>query len=156
MHDHINALQGLVIVWQPILILLTILSLLLENLTALVQTNFKRLLAYSTIAHMGFVFLGLLSGVDVGAAEDPNSLVAMIQRMLGYDYAMAAYAYGAALFYVIIYVLTTLVTFGIILVLSRKGFECEQIDDLKGLSRRHPMLAFFILLSMFSLSGIPR
>lgn len=104
---------------------------------------------------MGFVFLGLLSGVDVAIAEDPNSLAAMIQRMLGYDYAVAAYAYGAALYYVIIYVLTTLVTFGIILVLSRKGFECEQISDFKGLNRRHPMLAFFLLLSMFSLAGIP-
>src|SRR5690625_6934615 len=98
---------------------------------------------------MGFVFLGLLSGVDVAGAEDPNSLVAMIQRMLGYDYAVAAYAYGAALFYMIIYVLTTLVTFGIILVLSHKGFECERIDDLKGLSTRHPMLASFLLLYMF-------
>src|SRR5690625_3307874 len=150
-----DALHGIAIDWQPMLMILAVLSLLIGNLTALVQTNFKRLLAYSTIAHMGFVFLGLLSGVDVAVAEDPTSLVAMIQRMLGYDYAVAAYAYGAALFYVVIYVLTTLITFGIILVLSRKGFECEKISDLKGLNRRHPWLAFFLLLSMFSLAGIP-
>src|SRR5690625_1387706 len=150
-----DALHGIAIDWQPMLMVLTVLSLLVENLTALVQITFKRLLAYSTISHMGFVFLGLLSGVDVAIAEGPNSLAAMCQRMLGYDYAVAAYAYGAALFYVIIYVLTTLMTFGLILVLSRKGFECEQIADLKGLNQRHPWLAFFLLLSMFSLAGIP-
>lgn len=150
-----DALHGIAIDWQPMLMVLAVLSLLVGNLTALLQTNFKRMLAYSAISHMGFVFLGLLSGVDVAIAQDPNSLVAMIQRMLGYDYAVAAYAYGAALFYVIIYVLTTLMTFGLILVLSRKGFECEQITDLKGLNQRHPLLAFFLLLSMFSLAGIP-
>jgi len=150
-----DALHGIAIDWQPMLMVLAVLSLLVGNLTALLQTNFKRMLAYSAISHMGFVFLGLLSGVDVAIAQDPNSLVAMIQRMLGYDYAVAAYAYGAALFYVIIYVLTTLMTFGLILVLSRKGFECEQIADLKGLNQRHPLLAFFLLLSMFSLAGIP-
>src|SRR3546814_10739019 len=94
------------------------------------------MLAYSTISHMGFVFLGLLS---CGVQEQ----------------TLAGQAYVLALFYVIIYVLTTLVTFGLILLLSRNGFECEEITDLKGLNRRNPILAAMLLLSMFSLTGIP-
>src|SRR5690606_21670884 len=71
------------------------------------------------------------------------------------DMVAAGSAYGSALFYVVIYVLTTLVTFGLILLLSREGFECEEISDLKGLNRRNPVLAGLLLLSMFSLTGIP-
>jgi NADH-quinone oxidoreductase subunit N len=132
----VEGLHGIAVDWQPMLLILAVLSLAIGNIAAIAQTNFKRMLAYSTISHMGFVFLGLLSGV--------------VQ-----DQVLAGQAYGSALFYVIIYVLTTLVTFGLILLLSRKGFECEQISDLKGLNRRNPILAAMLLLSMFSLTGIP-
>ncbi len=133
----IDGLHGIAIDWQPMLMLMAVLSLAVGNLTAIVQTNFKRLLAYSTISHMGFVFLGLLSGVIGGNAD------------------AAGLAYGSALFYMVIYVLTTLVTFGVILLLSRRGFECENIADLKGLNRRSPIMAAMLLVSMFSLTGIP-
>ncbi len=131
----IEGLHGIALDWQPMLMILSVLSLAIGNLTAIVQTNFKRMLAYSTIGQMGFVFLGLLSGVSAQGTE--------------------AMAYGASLFYVIIYVLTTLVTFGLILLLSRRGFECDQISDLKGLNRRNPLLAAMLMLAMFSLAGIP-
>src|SRR5690606_21921875 len=132
-----EGLHGLAFDWQPMLLILAVLSLAIGNLTAIVQTNFKRMLAYSTISHMGFVFLGLMSGVVE-------------------DQALATgQAYGAALFYMVIYVLTTLATFGLILLLSRKGFECEEITDLKGLNQRSPILAGVLLVSMFSLTGIP-
>lgn len=133
----IESLHGLALDWQPMLLIMAVLSLAIGNFTAIAQTNFKRMLAYSTISHMGFVFLGLLSGV---VENNP---------------AATGQAYGAAMFYMIIYVLTTLATFGLILLLSRKGFECEQISDLKGLNRRNPVLAGVLLLSMFSLAGIP-
>ena len=133
----IEGLHGLAVDWQPMLLILAVLSLAIGNLTAIVQTNFKRMLAYSTISHMGFVFLGLLSGVVAGHPQATGQ------------------AYGASLFYMLIYVLTTLGTFGLILLLSRKGFECEEIADLKGLNQRNPVLAGVLLLSMFSLAGIP-
>jgi NADH-quinone oxidoreductase subunit N len=132
----IEGLHGIAVDWQPMLMILAVLSLAIGNIAAIAQSNFKRMLAYSTISHMGFVFLGLLSGVTQ-------------------DQAVSAEAYGSSLFYVIIYVLTTLATFGLILVMSRKGFECEEIADLKGLNRRNPVLAGVLLLSMFSLTGIP-
>ncbi|MYN13648.1 NADH-quinone oxidoreductase subunit NuoN [Pusillimonas sp. TS35] len=131
----IEGLHGIALDWEPMLMILAVLSLAIGNLTAIVQSNFKRMLAYSTIGQMGFVFLGLLSGVG-GQGE-------------------TSIAYGAALFYVVIYVLTTLVTFGLILLLSRRGFECDQIADLKGLNRRDPLMAGMLLLAMFSLTGIP-
>lgn len=133
----VEGLHGLAADWQPMLMILAILSLAIGNLTAIVQTNFKRMLAYSTISHVGFVLLGLMSGVVAG---QPDASVK---------------AYGASLFYMLIYVLTTLGTFGMILLLSRQGFECEQIDDLKGLNRRSPWHAALLLLLMFSLTGIP-
>lgn len=129
----VEGLHGLAADWQPMLMILAVLSLAIGNLTAIVQTNFKRMLAYSTISHMGFVFLGLAAGVTGASAG----------------------GYGASLFYMIIYVLTTLGTFGMILVLSRQGFECEEIEDLKGLNRRSPWRALILLLLMFSLAGIP-
>ena len=132
-----EALHGLALDWQPMLLIMAVLSLAIGNLTAIVQTNFKRMLAYSTISHMGFVFLGLLSGV----VEDQA--------------AATGQAYGSALFYMLTYVLTTLSTFGLILLLSRKGFDCERISDLKGLNQRSPVLAGVLLVSMFSLTGIP-
>lgn len=133
----VEGLHGVAIDWQPMLLILAVASLAIGNIAAIAQTNFKRMLAYSTISHMGFVFLGLLSGVVQG------------------DPAATGQAYGASLFYMIIYVLTTLSTFGLILLLSRRGFECEQITDLKGLNRRNPVLAAVLLVSMFSLTGIP-
>ncbi|MGB6105749.1 MAG: NADH-quinone oxidoreductase subunit NuoN [Pusillimonas sp.] len=132
----IEGLHGIAIDWQPMLLIMAVLSLAIGNLAAIAQTNFKRMLAYSTISHMGFVFLGLLSGV-------------------GQNQAVTGWAYGSSLFYMVIYVLTTLVTFGLIMLLSRRGFECEEIADLKGLNRRNPILAAMLLLSMFSLAGIP-
>lgn len=132
-----EGLHGVALDWQPMLLVLAVLSLAIGNIAAIAQTNFKRMLAYSTISHMGFVFLGLMSGVVDGQPSATGT------------------AYGASLFYVIIYVLTTLSTFGLILLLSRRGFECEEIADLKGLNRRNPVLAGVLLVSMFSLTGIP-
>ncbi|WP_417251673.1 NADH-quinone oxidoreductase subunit NuoN [Castellaniella sp.] len=133
----IEALHGIAVDWQPMLLIMAALSLAIGNIVAIAQTNFKRMLAYSTISHMGFVFLGLLSGVFEGQA------------------GASAAAYGASLFYIVIYVLTTLSTFGLIMLMSRQGFECEEISDLKGLNRRNPLLAGVLLLAMFSLAGIP-
>jgi NADH-quinone oxidoreductase subunit N len=123
--------------WQPMLWFVAVLSLLIGNLTALVQVNFKRMLAYSTIAHMGFVAFGLSAGYVGG-----NSL-------------NATDAYSAATFYMLTYVLTTLGTFGMIMLLAGKGFEADRIDDLKGLNKRHPGLAVLMLVLMFSLAGVP-
>ncbi|OZI74063.1 NADH-quinone oxidoreductase subunit NuoN [Bordetella genomosp. 12] len=133
----VDGLHGLAADWQPMLMILAVLSLAIGNLTAIAQTNFKRMLAYSTISHMGFVLLGLMAGVVDGKPD------------------AASAAYGASLFYMITYVLTTLASFGIVLLLSRQGFECESIDDLKGLNRRSPWHALIVLLLMFSLAGIP-
>ncbi|MCM2569585.1 NADH-quinone oxidoreductase subunit NuoN [Achromobacter xylosoxidans] len=133
----VDGLHGLAADWQPMLMILAELSLAIGNLTAIAQTNFKRMLAYSTISHMGFVLLGLMSGSVAGKPE------------------LASAAYGASLFYMLTYVLTTLASFGIVLLLSRQGFECEHIDDLKGLNRRSPWHAAIVLLLMFSLAGIP-
>ena len=123
--------------WQPMLLILAVLSLAIGNLTAIMQTNFKRMLAYSTIAHMGFVLLGLASGSLDGDIQADTS------------------AYGSALFYILTYVLTTLASFGLIMLLSRDGFECESIDDLKGLNRRSPWVAAMLLILMCSLAGLP-
>ena len=133
----IEGLHGVAMDWQPMLLILAVLSLAIGNLTAIVQTNFKRMLAYSSISQMGFILLGLLSGVVNGNSD------------------AAGLAYGSALFYMVIYVLSTLVTFGLILLLSRRGFECENISDLAGLNRRSPIMAAMLMLSMFSLTGIP-
>jgi len=133
----VDGLHGLAADWQPMLMILAVLSLAIGNLTAIAQTNFKRMLAYSTISHMGFVLLGLMSGSVAGKPE------------------LSSAAYGASLSYMLTYVLTTLASFGIVLLLSRQGFECEHIDDLKGLNRRSPWHAAIVLLLMFSLAGIP-
>ncbi|NLA50841.1 MAG: NADH-quinone oxidoreductase subunit NuoN [Alcaligenaceae bacterium] len=132
----IEGLHDVAISWQPMLIIMAVLSLAIGNITALLQSNFKRLLGYSTISHIGFVLIGLLSGVEANG-----------QLMSG--------AYATALFYLVTYVLTTLASFGIILILSRAGFECEEVSDFKGLNRRSPWLAFSVLILMFSLAGIP-
>ncbi len=133
----VGALLALAIDWQQMLVLLAVLSMGLGNLAAIAQTNIKRMLAYSTIAHMGFLLLGLLSGV------------------VGGNWLSAADAYSASMFYAIVYVLTTLAAFGMVLLLSRNGFEAEKIDDFRGLNRRSPWFAFIMLITMFSLAGIP-
>ena len=122
--------------WQQMFLILAVLSLAVGNITAIAQSNFKRMLAYSTISHMGFVLLGLAGGALAGREA-------------------ASAAYGAALFYMVTYVLTTLGSFGLILLLARDGFECENIDDLKGLNRRSPWHAFIVLVLMVSLTGLP-
>ncbi len=127
--------------WQQMLMFLSIASLLIGNLAAIAQTNLKRLLAFSTIAQMGFLLLGLLSGVVfTGNAGNTSG---------------AAAAYSASMFYVITYVLTTLATFGVILLLSRDGFESEEISDLAGLNQRSPLYAAVMAICLFSLAGIP-
>ncbi len=123
--------------WQNMLVILAVLSLAVGNITAIAQTNLKRMLAYSTISHMGFMLLGLLSGVTGGSAQG------------------AAAAYGSSMFYALTYVLTTLGSFGIILLLARKGFEAEELNDLRGMSKRSPWFASLMLIMMFSLAGLP-
>jgi NADH-quinone oxidoreductase subunit N len=123
--------------WQQMLMVLAVLSLAVGNLTAIAQTNLKRMLAYSTIAQMGFVLLGLMAG------------------SVGLDASGAANAYSSAMFYVITYVLTTLGTFGVIMLLARSGFEAEELLDFKGLSQRSPWFAVVMSVLMFSLAGVP-
>jgi NADH-quinone oxidoreductase subunit N len=123
--------------WQQMLVILAIASLAIGNLAAIAQTNLKRMLAYSTIGQMGFVVLGLMCGVVLG------------------DTRTAANAYSSAMFYIVTYVLTTLATFGIILLLAREGFESEEITDLAGLNQRSPLYAGVMAVCMFSLAGVP-
>ncbi len=123
--------------WQQMLAVLAVASLLVGNLAAIAQTNLKRMLAFSTISQMGFVLIGLMSGVVDG------------------DSAPAANAYSSAMFYVITYVLTTLATFGIVLLLAREGFESEEITDLAGLNQRSPLYAAVMSICLFSLAGVP-
>jgi NADH-quinone oxidoreductase subunit N len=133
----VEGLLPLAIDWQQMIAVMAIASLMIGNLAAIAQTNLKRMLAYSTIGQMGFVMLGLLSGVVNG-----NTL-------------NAANAYSAAMFYIITYVLTTLATFGIILLLAREGFESEEIADLAGLNQRSPLYAGVMAVCLFSLAGVP-
>ena len=123
--------------WQDMLVILAVLSLAVGNLAAIAQTNIKRMLAYSTISHMGFMLLGLLSGV-----VDGNTRTAM-------------QAWGGAMYYSVVYVLMSLGAFGTVLLLSRAGHEADAIDDMRGLSTRHPWFAFVLLLLMFSMAGVP-
>ncbi len=121
--------EQLVVEWQQMLMVMAVLSLVIGNITAIVQTNLKRMLAYSTISHMGFVLLGVLAGDENG--------------------------FSAGMFYIVVYVLTTLGAFGMMLLLSRNGFEAENLVDFKGLNQRSPWFAFLMLLIMFSMVGIP-
>jgi len=125
----VEGLQPLVQHWSGMLAILAIASMAIGNITAIAQTNIKRMLAYSTIAHMGFMLLGLLSGGIEG--------------------------YGSAMFYAVIYVLMSLGAFGMIMLLSREGFEADTLNDFKGLNQRSPWLAFLMLLLMFSMAGVP-
>jgi NADH-quinone oxidoreductase subunit N len=121
--------EQLVEEWSQMLVVMAVLTLAIGNVTAIAQTNLKRMLAYSTIGHMGYVLLGILSGDLVG--------------------------YGASMFYMVVYVLMNLGAFGMILLLSRVGFEAENLDDFKGLNQRSPWYAFLMLLLMFSMAGVP-
>lgn len=133
----VEGMLPLAVDWQQMLMVLSVGSLLVGNLAAIAQTNLKRMLAYSTISQMGFVLLGLLSGV-----VDGNILY-------------AANAYSSSMFYVITYVLTTLASFGVIMLLSREGFESEEISDFAGLNERSPLYAAVMAICLFSLAGIP-
>ncbi len=133
----VEGMIGLAVEWQQMLLVLVVISLLIGNLAAIAQSNLKRMLAYSTIAQMGFMLLGVASGVVNG-----NTL-------------SAANAYSSAMFYSVTYVLTTLGTFGMIMLLSRQGHEAEEIKDLAGLAKRSPWFALVMMVFMFSLAGIP-
>lgn len=125
----VQALPALAVDWQQMLMIMAVLSIVIGNITAIAQTNLKRMLAYSTISHIGFMMFGLMSA-----------------NTNGFVYAM---------FYIVSYVLMTLAGFGMILLLSRKGFEAEKLDDLKGLNQRSPWHAFLMLIVMFSMAGVP-
>ncbi|MFC2415860.1 NADH-quinone oxidoreductase subunit NuoN [Neisseria elongata] len=114
--------------WTQMLVILSVASLLIGNLAAIVQTNIKRMLAYSTVSHMGFVLMAFLSG-SVG--------------------------FSAGLYYALTYIVMALVGFGVLMLLSDESFECENIADLAGLNRRNAWYAFLMLLAMFSMAGIP-
>ena len=125
----VDGFQALAVSWSDMLTIFAILSMALGNIVAIAQTNLKRMLAYSTISHMGYFMLGIISA-------NPNG-------------------YSASLFYVIIYSFTTMAAFGLIIMMSRAGFEAEEISDYKGLNKRHPWFAFMVALVMFSMAGIP-
>ena len=133
----VMGLLPLAVDWQEMLIILAALSMIVGNITGIVQRNVKRMLAYSAISNMGFVLLGLLAGIVDNKATG------------------AASAYSSAMFYSIVYLITTLGAFGVVMLLSRRDFEAETIDDFKGLNQRNPVFAFVMMLMMFSLAGIP-
>ena len=135
----VDGLLPLAIDWQQMLAVLAIGSLLVGNLAAIAQTNLKLMLAYSTISQMGFVLLGLMSGVVNGNV----------------DATAVENAYSASMFYVVTYVLTTLAAFGVILLLAREGFESEEISDFAGLNQRSPLYAGVMAVCLFSMAGIP-
>jgi len=133
----VEGLLPLAFDWQQMLSFLAIGSLVVGNLAAIAQTNLKRMLAYSTIAQMGFVLLGFVAGVINGQTT------------------LAANAYSSAMFYMVSYVLTTLASFGVIMLLARQGFESEEITDLAGLNQRSPLYAGVMAICLFSMAGIP-
>ncbi|MBS0378827.1 MAG: NADH-quinone oxidoreductase subunit NuoN [Proteobacteria bacterium] len=124
-----EGLAGMAPEWTQMLAPLAVLTLVVGNVVALVQTNLKRMLAYSTISNVGFIVLGFVAGTPDG--------------------------YAAALYYTLVYVLVALGSFGVILLASRKGFEADRLEDYKGLYRRDPLLAFAMMLLMFSTAGVP-
>jgi NADH-quinone oxidoreductase subunit N len=124
-----QGLQPLTADWQDMLLIMAVLSIAIGNVTAIAQTNLKRMFAYSTISHVGFLMFGLMSGTLNG--------------------------FASSMFYISAYVLMTLAGFGMILLLSRKGFEAENLKDLKGLSQRSPWAALLMLITMFSMAGVP-
>ena len=124
-----DGLQGLSTEWTGMLVILSVLSIGLGNIVAIAQTNIKRMLAYSTIAHMGFLLLGILAANNSG--------------------------YASAMFYVIIYTLTSMGAFGAVILLSRADTEADNIADFSGLAKRSPWFGFIMLVLMFSLAGVP-
>lgn len=133
----VEGMSGLAVDWQQMLVVLSVMSLLVGNLAAIAQTNIKRMLAYSTIANMGFMLLAMTSGV-----VNNNTL-------------SAANSYSSAMFYAVTYVLTTLGTFGMVILLARAGHEAEELKDFAGLAKRSPWFALVMTLFMFSLAGVP-
>jgi NADH-quinone oxidoreductase subunit N len=125
----VGGLEDLSAYWSDMLIILAVLSMAIGNLSAIVQSNIKRMLAYSTIAHMGYFLLGILTAT-------PNG-------------------YGASLFYVIVYGFMSLAGFGMVILLSHRGFEAERLEDFKGLNRRSRWQALVMLVIMFSMAGVP-
>ena len=134
----VGALGAMAADWQQMLIVMAVASMAVGNITAIAQTNIKRMLAYSTISQMGFMLLGLLSGVFEGSTP-----------------AAAANAYSASMFYAVTYVLTTLGSFAVIMLLSRSGFEAESLEDFKGLNQRSPWFAAIMMVLLLSLAGVP-
>ena len=133
----VNALPALAPDWQQMLAVLAILSIALGNITAIAQSNLKRMLAYSAIAHMGFMLLGLLSGF----VQD--------------NWLNRTDAYAASTFYMIVYAVMSVGAFGMLIYLSHAGYEVENLEDMRGMNRRHPWYAFLMLIMMFSLAGVP-
>ncbi|HJY37903.1 MAG TPA: NADH-quinone oxidoreductase subunit NuoN [Steroidobacteraceae bacterium] len=124
-----EGLDAMVASWQDMLIALAVLSMLLGNVVAIAQSNLKRMLAYSTISHVGFILLGILAGTPEG--------------------------YRASMFYTLAYVITTVGSFGMILLLARDGFEADRLEDFKGLNRKSPWFAAIMMMLMFSTAGVP-
>ncbi len=135
----VEALLPLAFDWQAMLIVLAVLSMGLGNVTAILQKNIKRMLAYSTIAQMGYMLLGMLSGVKAGQT----------------DKIVSAFAYSSAMYYTLVYVLATLCAFGVVLMMSANGAEAEKLDDFRGLNRRNPWYALIMLVALFSFAGVP-
>ena len=133
----VSAMPGMASDWQGMLIIMSVLSMAVGNLAAIAQTNIKRMLAYSAISHMGFMLLGIVSGVVGGSAHAAND------------------AYSTSMFYVIAYVVMSAGAFGMILLMSRAGFEADELDDFKGLNKRSPWFAGVMLMIMFSMAGVP-
>ena len=125
----VEALGGLQTDWQQMIIVISILSMAVGNVFAIAQSNLKRMLAYSTISHVGFILLGILAGTSAG--------------------------YSSAMFYTISYAFMSLGGFGIIMLLARQGFEADEITDLTGLNQRSPWFAFIMMVLMLSMAGIP-
>jgi len=125
----VEGLGGLKPGWQDMLIVVSVMSMAIGNVVAIAQTNLKRMLAYSTISHVGFILLGILAGTSEG--------------------------YQAALYYTIAYVVMAIGGFGMIILLSRAGFEADRLDDFKGLNARSPWFAAVMLMVMFSMAGVP-
>ncbi|MCM0044913.1 MAG: NADH-quinone oxidoreductase subunit NuoN [Burkholderiaceae bacterium] len=134
----VEGLGALATDWQQMLVVMAVVSMAVGNITAIAQTNIKRMLAYSTISQTGFMLLGLLSGVFEGSTAEA-----------------ATNAYSASMFYAITYVLTTLGTFALVMLLARSGFEAENIDDFKGLNQRSPWFAAVMMILLLSLAGVP-
>jgi NADH-quinone oxidoreductase subunit N len=125
----VDGLSDLQVEWSQMLLVLAVASMALGNIVAIVQTNFKRMLAYSTVSHVGFIMLGLLSGTAAG--------------------------YSAAMFYTLTYAITASVAFGVLLLLNREGFEAEDIVDLTGLNDKNPWYAALLAIALFSMAGVP-